>query len=388
MLSIVDRTADDDGDPIDVQLSRLGAAPTRPALSRPWYSRLALGWASGTSPLLMLLIGAALGPHGLSLLSPGILSAIDPAVPVALAALGVHLALQVDLTPIASRLRRVAAAAGGAAMVAAVVAIGLLRPVTTDLATAPFHTWVIAFAAAVCAAMSLPAIDSGHTIRDPAGTHRFELMIAIVAGGLMLAWIREGSLGDATILLGQMAALPIVVAVAAWLLVTPTASEAEQRIYTLASLLLLGGLADFLSLSALFSGMMAGVLWRLVPGVVGESVLRDIAHLRHPLAAFLMLVVGAHMTMAAGLALFLGYPLLTIAGGLAARATIRKITGPISVSASERQSVAPAVFPVAFALSTVRAAGPQTDLLLGVIAIGTIVLQVVSAFRQVEEPHA
>lgn len=387
MLSIVDRT-DDDGDPIDVQLSRLGAAPTRLVRSRPWYARLALGWASGTSPLLMVFIGAALGPHGLSLLSPGILSAIDPAVPVALAALGVHLALHVDFTPIASRLRRVAAAAGGVAVTAAVVAIGLLRLMTTDLASAPFHAWVIACASAVCAAMSLPTVDSGRTVRDPAGTHRFELMIAIVAGGLVLAWVREGSLGEATMLLGQMAALPIVVAVAAWLLVTLTASEAEQRIYTLASLLLLGGLADFLSLSALFSGMMAGVLWRLVPGSVGEAVLRDIAHLRHPLAAFLMLVVGAHMTMTAGLALLLGYPLLAIAGGLAARTAIRTISGPIAVSESERQSVAPAVFPVAFALSTVRAAGPQTDLLLGVIAIGTIVLQVVSALRQVEEPHA
>ena len=111
--------------------------------------------------------------------------------------------------------------------------------------------------------------------------------------------------------------------------------------------------------------MMAGVLWRLVPGAVGDAMLRDIAHLRHPLAAFLMIVVGARMTMSAGLPLLLGYPLLAIAGGLAARAMIRGLTGPIAVSASERQSVAPAVFPVAFALSTVRAAGPQADLLLG-----------------------
>jgi len=386
MLSILDRT-DDEGDPIDVQLSRLGAAPTRGVRRRPWYSRFALGWASGTSPLLMLFIGAALGPHGLSLLSPGILSAIDPAVPVALAALGVHLALHVDLTPIPSRLRRAAAAAAGVALAAAIVVIGLLRLMTTDLPAAPFHAWVVALAAAVCAAMSLPTVDSGRTVRDPAGTHRFELMISIVIGGLVLAWIREGSLREAAMLLGQMAALPIVVGVAAWLLVTPTASETEQRIFTLASLLLLGGLADFLSLSALFSGMMAGVLWRLVPGAVGDAMLRDIAHLRHPLAAFLMIVVGARMTMSAGLPLLLGYPLLAIAGGLAARAMIRGLTGPIAVSASERQSVAPAVFPVAFALSTVRAAGPQADLLLGVIATGTIVLQVLSALRQGEESH-
>ena len=387
MLSILDRTADE-GDPIDVQMSMLGAAPTRLGVRRPWYARFALGWASGTSPLLLLFIGAALGPHGLSLLSPGILSAIDPAVPVALAALGVHLALHVDLTPVPSRLRRLAAASAGVALTAAVVTIGLLRLMTSDLGAAPFHAWVIALAAAVCAALSLPTVDSGRTVRDSAGTHRLELMIAIVIGSLLLAWIREGSVREAAILLGQMAVLPIVVGVAAWLLVTPTASETEQRIFTLASLLLVGGLADFLSLSALFSGMMAGILWRLVPGAVGDAVLRDITHLRHPLAAFLMLVVGARMTMSAGPALLFGYPLLALAGGLAARGVIRKLSGPVTVNPDERQSVAPAVFPVAFALSTVRAAGPQADLLLGVIAIGTIVLQIVSALRPGEEPHS
>jgi hypothetical protein len=387
MLSILDHTADD-GDPIDAQLSMLGAAPTRMVARRPWYARLALDWASGTSPLLLLLIGAALGPHGLSLLSPGILSAIDPAVPVALAALGVHLALHVDLTPIPSRLRRLAAASAGVALSAGVVAIGLLRLIANDLEAAPFHAWVIALAAAVCAALSLPTVDTRGTVRDPAGTHRLELMISIVLGSLILAWIREGSVREAAILLGQIAALPIVVGVAAWLLVTHTASETEQRIFTLASLLLIGGLADYLSLSALFSGMMAGVLWRLVPGAVGDAVLRDITHLRHPLAAFLMLVVGARMTMSADLTLLLGYPLLAIAGGLAGRAVIRRLTGPAAVSPDERQSVAPAVFPVAFALSTVRAVGPQTDLLLGVIAIGTIVMQIVSAMRQREESPA
>lgn len=388
MLSILDRTGGD-GDPIDAQLSMLGAAPTRLTTRRPWYARLALDWASGTSPLLLLFIGAALGPHGLSLLSPGILSAIDPAVPVALAALGVHLALHVDLTPVRSRLLRLAAASAGVALVAAVVTVGVLRLMTSsDLSTAPFHAWVIALAAAVCAALSLPTMDSGRSVRDSAGTHRLELMVSIVIGGLLLAWIREGSFREAALLFGQMAALPIVVGVAAWLLVTPTASETEQRIFTLASLLLVGGLADYLSLSALFSGMMAGIVWRIVPGAVGDAVLRDITHLRHPLAAFLMLVVGARMTMAAGPALLFGYPVLAIAGGLAARAVIRRISGPVAVNPDERQSVAPAVFPVAFALSMVRAAGPQTDLLLGVIAIGTIVLQIVSALRQGEESRS
>ena len=46
-LSILDRG--EDGDPIDAQLSRLGAAPSRESERPPWYAGIGLGWTSGTS---------------------------------------------------------------------------------------------------------------------------------------------------------------------------------------------------------------------------------------------------------------------------------------------------------------------------------------------------
>jgi hypothetical protein len=108
---------------------------------------------------------------------------------------------------------------------------------------------------------------------------------------------------------------------------------------------------------------------------------RDVGYLRHPLAVFLLLVAGARMTLAADWALLVAYPLLAFVGGLVARAVITRARGydePLSVS---RETIAAGVFPVAFAMSVGRAAGPQADLLLGVVVIGTICLQVVSAFR-------
>src|SRR5688500_11964110 len=122
-LSILGR--DGDGDPIDAQLSRLGVAPAPENAPASWHARLGLGWSSG-GWLILLLIGAALGPSGLEVLTPRVLSAIDPAVPVALAALGVHIAMQAELVSPALGTRRLAAAALAALVTALVVSGGLL----------------------------------------------------------------------------------------------------------------------------------------------------------------------------------------------------------------------------------------------------------------------
>src|SRR3990172_7892179 len=62
--------------------------------SRSW--RRSLGWSATSAPVALLLVtGIAFGPQGISLLSPAVLSFLDPVVPVALAALGVLLGLGV-----------------------------------------------------------------------------------------------------------------------------------------------------------------------------------------------------------------------------------------------------------------------------------------------------
>jgi hypothetical protein len=80
-------------DPIDVQLHQSGATPGRLSPT----SRIgSLDWSTGAVPALLLLVsGAALGPHGLVLLTPQALAFLDPASSIALAALGVIAGLSV-----------------------------------------------------------------------------------------------------------------------------------------------------------------------------------------------------------------------------------------------------------------------------------------------------
>ena len=380
-LSILDRGAPD-GDPIDAQLSQLGAAPARLTGHAPWYTRLGIGWTLGTSPLFVLLIGAALGPRGLAVLTPGVLAALDPAVPVALAALGVHVALHLELDAPRRGMRRIGfEAAAPPAVTAAAVTVGILLLLAPDPREAPFHAWLVALASGVCAGLSSPWTSP--LLRE--GRTRSEglaFVLPIVLGGLLLAWVREGSLLDAWLVLIQMTALPLMIAAAAWLLLS-RASETEQRIFALAALLLVGGLADYLSLSSLFAGLVAGLLWRIAGGSTREPVARDVGYLRHPLAVFVLLLAGARMTTAdRDAALVFAYPLLAIVGGLLAEVFIWRTRRPADSTETRQEPLAPGVFAVAFALTTVRAAGPQADVLLPVVCVGTMVLQLFAAARR------
>ena len=80
-------------------------------------------------------------------------------------------------------------------------------------------------------------------------------------------------------------ALGVVLAIAAvgLLLLTATSSEGEQRVFVAGTLLLLGGAAAQLPMSALFAGLIAAVFWKNAGGSARESVARDAAYLEHPL---------------------------------------------------------------------------------------------------------
>jgi len=386
-LTILDRTPADEGDPIDLQLHQLGAAPASLAPGLPWYTRAGIGWSAGAPPLLLLLlIGAALGPGGLAVLTPNVLAAIDPAVPVALAVLGVHLSLHVDVDGSRGGIRLLALAGVESLLTAATVVIGLLILLSPDLTSVPFHTWLIALAAGVCASMSAPAPPAAGA---SGRRHNVDLLIATVLGGALLAWVREGSVRDSALMLAQLTLLPLIVALAAWLLIAPNTSEIEGRIFSLAALLLLGGLADFLSLSALFSGLIAGWAWRVSGGAVRETMQRDIGYLQHPLLVLLLLVAGSRMTMSnASLTLVVAYVLLRAAGKLTGGLLARRLWPQQVTSGFPLALLAPGAFGVAFAMSTVRAAGPQADPLLGAVVLGTIVSQILAAMTRGQEDAA
>src|SRR3990172_13140951 len=150
--------------------------------SRRWR---VLGWSATSAPVALLLVGGLVfGPRGLSLLSPAMLSLLNPVVPVALAALGVLVGLGVgDRRPDD---RRVFAAAGLDAAVTMLVVsagIGVIGFAAMSSIVRPF--WTLVLASGICAATSL-TLPTGNPLEPrTTATRMIELgvLLPIVAGG-------------------------------------------------------------------------------------------------------------------------------------------------------------------------------------------------------------
>jgi len=62
----------------------------------PRFETVGRGWSSGPLPSVLLLLGGgALGPSGLAVLTPSVLSFLDPAAPVGLAVFGIVAAMRI-----------------------------------------------------------------------------------------------------------------------------------------------------------------------------------------------------------------------------------------------------------------------------------------------------
>ena len=279
-------------DPLDAQLDDVAIAPARPARRSSLRRRLA-GWSASSVPVAsLLLVGMAMGPRGISLLSPGVLSLLDPAMPVALAVLGALVGLSVDFA------RRQAAGAGGwlrrVALTIAIVAAGiaLLAPIVWPSTASPL--WMLAGGLGLCAATSL-AVPSGNpgAARRQRRVVELGVLAPIVFGGLLLGVTLQGATLAALTLVGQAAVIAVLLAGSAWLLLARASSDTEQRVFAFAAMLLVGGAADYLSLSALLSGLMTGAFWRLAGGPAEASLRRDALYLQHSLLVLVLVVAGA-----------------------------------------------------------------------------------------------
>jgi hypothetical protein len=338
---------------------------------------MGLGWSADAPPaLLLLLVGAALGPQALAILTPPVLSALDPALPVALAALGVHVALGLpfsrDASDDASLILR---ASLQGLLTGVLVAGGMLLLQTPGLAPPTFHAWVVALVAGACAALSTRLVSDS----DPAAqtidvrVQQFDALLPLLAGAVILAWVREGSLLPALLLLVNSVGLALVSAAAGWLLLTRTTSDSDARILGAAVLLLVGGLADYLSMSALLSGLIAGLFWRASPGQAGEWLRRDVRHVLHPLIVLMLIVAGARVTVDTSIVtLAFGYVLLRALGKLTG-AWVARRAGRVPLPADLGTALlAPGILGIAFVINAVRAAGPQADPLISIVVFGTI----------------
>jgi hypothetical protein len=363
---------------------RPGADEPKPGGRRRAQTTLALGLKPTALPGLVLLpLGVALGPQGLGLLSPTVLSYLDPAVSVGLATLGVYVGLGVEARrPHEGRL--LAAASLEAALTMTIVGAGVLLVLRLVPLAAGFPPWLLALLLGIAAAASsTTAIDEIDGRREHAvRVGDLDDMLPIVLGGLALASMRESDPAAVLWLAAQSALVALIVGLAGWLLVAQSTSDSEQRVFTVGTLLLLGGAAEYLSLSALLSGFVAGVLWNAVGGVARERIGRDVRHVQHPLVVLLLLIAGARVAVGPGVAvLALAYLVCRIAGKMAGGWLAGRIAAPDLPAHLGLYLISPGVIAVAFALNVVQAGGPdRATLALTVVVAGSLASELLSLF--------
>jgi hypothetical protein len=361
-------------DPLDTRLGYAG--PSAPLRRRRKGSRLALGLSPTPLPGLVLLpLGMALGPHGIGLLTPAVLSYLDPAVSVAIATLGVFVGLGLEpRRPHESRL--LAAASVEAALTAALVVGG----VWLALRMAPFETgletWLLALILGICAASSsTTAIEApGVPVEKISRIGDLDDVLTILASGIALTWIRANDPQAVGWLVCQSVAVALILALAGWLLVSQASSDSEQRVFVVGTLLLLGGAVEYLSLSALFCGLVAGVFWNIATGPARERIERDVRHVQHPLVVLLLITAGAHLSNWPGLAVLVPvYLVFRIAGKVAGGWMAGRIAGYEEPMQVGFHLVSPGMIAVALALNVLQAGGSdRAGLLLAVVVAGSL----------------
>lgn len=299
----------------------------------------------------MLLAGIALGPLGLGLLPASVVSALAPAVSLALVTTGVLIGVELDRRRIRLALGRGSIVPAFAAVTATSGAAIVLSRVSPSLGLGIGLAVLLAISAAFSSSPE-DEIEEGGEFVAPSYLHG--TLPLLLLGGLALLWGSTGSgerLGWVTL---SLIALSAATAVAGWLLVSGTRSASEPRVYTIGVLLLLAGVADALKAPALLTGVIAGALWTQSDTLSRADLTRDIRRMQRPIVALLLVIAGAQFSPVAGLALA---ALLVIAGRTIGTAGARWLTG------ESRQNgrwggglhlVSPGFFGIAFTLDVAR----------------------------------
>ena len=367
--------------------------------ARRWPSRrLALGLSPMPRPgLVLLLVGTAFGPHGLRVLSESALASLDPAVSVALAALGVLVGLGIAVQrPRDGRISGAAALETAATLV--LVAVAFRMSGRWPFSPAPI-SWLLAVMAGVCAVPSSAAADAADLPGD-----KFTARIAdiddvapIAIGLLAVAWTRPGTPIVLAWFVIRAGVVAIAIAFAGWLLISQTSSESEQRVFAIGALLLLGGAAAHLEVSALFAGLLAGVCWNAAGGAARDQIGRDMRYLQHPLVVLLLVVAGARLEIPVGLVgLIIGYAVVRLAGKrlggwIAGRAASGGAADDLAFSPDPGFSLSsPGVIGIAIALNVLQAGGGSaaSRTLFAIVVAGSLASELLSLLISRREARA
>lgn len=335
-----------------------------------------LDWSHPSLPVApLLLVGVSLGPQGLNVLTPAVLGALDPAVPVALAALGCLLWLEL---PPRSAFRWTAAAAAvvQGAVTTALVAWGFV--VLTQIGSISLTPqWLWPVSVGLCAAASWvpPSRDPSHFRQRDEWSVVIETIAALVIGAGIGTASRVLSMPGAVSGFAQSAGIVVLLAAAGWQLVRHTAGPTEGRVFAVGTVLLVGGMADYLAYSPLLGGLAAGVLWQTLGGSSREILHREVRYAHHPFVVLASIVAGARVDvtpLAFGLAA--GYACARLVARLLGEGILRRTLQPTPVHLA-RPPMAAGLMGVALALTFQRALGFDHVLastILSVVVLGTM----------------
>lgn len=347
------------------------AMPTLPSRPARWIR----GWTATSVPVSpLVLFGLLMGPQGLGLLSPTMLSAVDPAIPVALCALGALVGLSTPL-----RVGVIASAGLHALVTVGAVSAVLAGAWMLIAEPAPATRWLLPLMGGLAAAgsLTLPSRDAASATRHD----RFvtaEALLPILGGGVLLIMVRASHPLESLAALGATCGVLTLLACAGWVLLKGESDETESRVFAIAALFLVGGAADYMSSSALFGGAIAGAVWRVLGGATRERLHRDILYVQHPFVVLVLIMAGAHAEIGwASLGLAAAYA----AARLAARGGAGVLVSRLWPGASIGRALllaAPGVFGIALALNAARALGPTVTLLVSVVTLGSVLSDIAS----------
>ena len=349
-------------------------------LARPLRTRAALGLRPLTAPVMLVLpIGALLGPQGSALITPAALSYLDVVISVALATLGVFVGIAAGTQR--GPLRRVLTASfteAAVTTIAVAVAVYLLLqawgiPMTLS---APVVAVALGISAAASAAPFVTAADN-RARQVAARVADLDDLVPIIAGGIVLSVVASG--GDRVLRdLAITIAVGTGAGVSGWLLFEQS-EGAERGVFVLGTLAMMGGLAGYLGVSPLLAGLAAGFLWAKTPGHTDRVAAADLQKVQHPLVVLLLLTAGASLQPAlAGIWLFAPYLLVRVSGKLAGGWLASRLAPEVAPADLGAYLLPPGVLGIALALNLRQVGGEAAAPLLFAIATGAVAAEFVT----------
>jgi hypothetical protein len=142
-------------------------------------------------------------------------------------------------------------------------------------------------------AMSLAMTGVAVGLRFERRSHIEATAGIIVTGGLVIAALRGTDVVSFGLMMLSVVAIAAILAFAGSLLVAESDSERERQVFVAGTLLLLGGAAAYLSLSALLAGLLAGTVWKARGDPAHTRIVQEIDSFRHPFVVLLLLAAGA-----------------------------------------------------------------------------------------------